>query len=135
MKTRCLPLAAVLAVALSPFAAMAQASAPAPLPAASTPRASKPGPRSLTPTELRDSASQPGDLRPERAVTPQVRIPLGKTPPTQMKSESRALRRGNATSTGSVDEAAARCDAQSGEQARATCRERLTHKAGGRQAD
>ncbi|HJW11668.1 MAG TPA: hypothetical protein VJ598_07775, partial [Albitalea sp.] len=78
MKTHCLPLAAVLAIALSPLAAMAQASAPAPSSAASTQRAASPGPRVLSPAEKREGATQPGDLRPERAVTPQVRVPLSK---------------------------------------------------------
>jgi hypothetical protein len=136
MKTPCLFLAALLAIALSPSAAMAQASAPAPSSAASTPRAAKPGPRALTATELRNEATQPGDLRPERAVTPQVRIPLGKTAPMRMKSETRAMRRGNATPAGGVDDAAARCEAQSGEHERANCRDRLTpHQAGSRPAD
>jgi hypothetical protein len=77
----------------------------------------------LSPAESRDSASPPGDLRPERPVTPQVSIPLGKTPPARAKPESRVVRPGKAASTGGIDDAAARCEAQSDEQARAKCRE------------
>ena len=129
MKTRCLPLAAVLMLAVSPFSAMAQASAPAPISAASTSPAAKPGPRLLTPAESRDSAPPPGNLRPERPVTPQISIPLGKKPPARLKPESRAVPRGNAPSASGIDNAAARCEAQSGEQVRAKCRDRLAREA------
>ena len=47
--------------------------------AASAPSASK-GPRLLTPKEKRDNAEAAAspDLRPERPVVPQIRIPLGR---------------------------------------------------------
>ena len=130
MKTRCLPLAAALAFAVASFGVMAQASAPPPLVAASAPPAAKPGPRLLTPAESRDSASPPGDLRPEHPVTPQISIPLGKRPPPPLKSESRPARPGgNAASSGGIDDAAARCEAQLGEQVRAKCRDKLAREA------
>ena len=131
-RCRCLPLAAALLLAASPLAATAQSSASAPVSAASAASAAKPGPRLLTPGESRDSATPPGDLRPERRVTPQISVPLGKTPPGPVKSESRALRRGKAAS-GVIDDAAARCEAQSDEQARAKCRDTRAREARGRQ--
>ena len=123
MKTHCLPLAAALMLAFLPFAATAQESAPQPVDAASASPAAKPGPRQVTATESREAASPPGELRPEKPVTPQLSIPLGKAPPGSVKSESRALRRGKAASTGGVDDAAARCEAEADEQVRAACRD------------
>jgi hypothetical protein len=123
MKTYALPFAAALMLALSPFPATAQASAPLPNAAASASPAAKAGPRLLTPAESRDSASPPGDLRPERPVAPQINIPLGKTPRPSVKSESRAVRPGKAASAGGIDDAAARCEAQADEQVRAKCRD------------
>ena len=134
MKTRCLPLAAALLLAASPFPATAQSSAPPPISAASVPPAAKPGPRLLTPAESRNSASPPGELRPERPVTPQISVPLGKTPPASVKSQSRALRRGKAASAaGGIDDAAARCEALSDEQVRAQCRDSRAREARRRQ--
>ena len=128
MKIRCLPLMASLALAVSLFAAVAQTSAPPPTSGASAPPAAKPGPKLLTPAELRNSASPPGDLRPDDPVTPQISIPLSKRPPAPLKQELRAVRRGTAASSGGIDDAAARCEAQSDEQARATCRDKLARE-------
>jgi hypothetical protein len=124
MKTHCLPLAAALMFALSPLAAVAQASAPAASAAASAAAKAKPAPpRQRTPAELRDAATPPGELRPEKPVVPQVSIPFGKTPPASVKAETRTSRRGKpASSSGGVDDAAARCEAEANAQARATCR-------------
>jgi len=67
MKT--LPLAAALTLAAWLISSVAQtATLPPlpplpPLPSASAPTANKPPPRPLSPTELRESASPPGDLR------------------------------------------------------------------------
>jgi len=126
MKTRCLPLTAALLLAVSAFQASAQASAPPPLSAASAPPAAAPGPRVPTSAESREGASPPGELRPEHPVTPQVNIQLGRTPPTPLKSAPRA---GNAASGSRIDDAAARCEAQLGEQVRAKCRDELAHQA------
>ena len=131
MKLRCLPLAAVLALATSLFAAMAQTSTLLPSAGASAPTAAKAGPRALTPAELRDSAS-PDDLRPEGPVKPQISIPLGKTAPVPLKSQLRAARPGAAASSGGINDAAARCEAQTDEQARAKCRDKFAHEASGR---
>ncbi len=128
MKIRCLPLAAALAAAVLPCAAMAQASAPAPIAAASASPAAKPGPKRLTPEQLRDSATAPGDLRPEHQVRPQISIPLGRAQPAPLKPPSGAVRRATATTTGGIDDAAARCEAESVEQARASCRAALARE-------
>jgi hypothetical protein len=133
MKTHCLPLAAALMFALSPLAASAQASAPAASDAASAGPRAKPAPRQMTPTELRESAAPPGELRPEKPVVPQVSIPFGKTPPgsakPSVKSESRALRSGKAAS-GGVDDAAARCEAEADQKVRAACRAKRARELG-----
>ena len=129
MKTRCLPLAAALLLAVATLPAPAQSSASAPLPAASSSAPVRSGPRLLTPTEMRDNATPPGELRPEHPVTPQVRIPLGKKPPEPSKSQPAAPRPGDAASAGSIDDEAARCEAQRGEQVRAKCRDELARQA------
>lgn len=127
MKLPCLNLVAALAMALAPIGSWAQASAPAST--ASGPLAAKPGPRLLTPEERRDSASPAGELRPERAVTPQINIPFGKAPALPGKAESpRARRTGPAPGNGGVEDAAARCEAQVSDTVRADCRARLARE-------
>lgn len=126
MNTRCLPLAAALTLAVSVFSAAAQpASAPA-LPSASAP-ASKPAPHPLSPSELRESATPPGDLRPENPVKPQINIPLGKKPVPALAPEPRAQRRiGSASAAaGGINDASARCEAEVGDAARVACRKKL----------
>lgn len=120
MSFRCLPLltAAALAVALLP--ARGQTPASAASAPASAPKVSAPGPRVQTPAEIREGSSIPGDLRPEEKVTPQIVIPLRKgAPPT--KAERGAARRGTAASSAAIDDAAARCEAQSSKAAREKC--------------
>ena len=132
MRTHYLNFAAALALAVLPLATMAQASAPlpsSPHPAASAPILIKPGPRLLTPHESRDSATQPGDLRPERPVTPQISIPFGKTPPPATAPNPNAARRNPSPGPAGVEDAVARCEAQIGEQVRAKCRDRLAREA------
>ncbi len=127
MTTRCLPIAAALMLAVSIVSAAAQpASAPA-LPGASTPAAGKPAPRPLSPSELRESATPPGDLRPENPVVPQLSIPLGKKPVPVLAPEPRAQRRVGSASpvAGGIDDASARCEAEAGNAARAACRGKL----------
>jgi hypothetical protein len=115
---------AALALAVAMVSAMAQTAAPRPSAPASAPLAVKPGPRLLTPTELRDSASTPGELRPDERVTPQIVIPLRKTMPPK-KTQRAATRRGTAASSASIDDSAARCEAQSSQSAREKCRASL----------
>ena len=115
MKTFCLPLAAaLLAVAAWPASAQMAASAP---------------PRVLSPTEMRDNATPPGELRPEHPVTPQVRIPLARKPPAPLTPPQPAAPRPvSAASAGGIDDEAARCEALRGEQVRAKCRDELAHQ-------
>ena len=130
MTPRCLPFAAALAFALAPPLVSAQASAPPSESAASAGLPTGPvGPRLLTPTESRNRASPPGELRPERPVTPQISIPFGKKPPPPTRPDPRAPHPGNAASASSADDAVARCEAERGEQVRAKCRDRLAHEA------
>ena len=128
--------ACVLTVAVN--AASAQSSAPMaepvlPAPATSSPASAAPaGPRMRSPAETGNRAVAPGDLRPERPVTPQISIPFGKLPPPP-KAEAGAVRRGNpAAPSGTVDDAAARCESQVDDQLRAACRARLEREAKGR---
>jgi len=115
-------------LALSPWAAMAQASAPAA--AASAPPLTKPGPRLATPAESRDRTSPPGELRPERPVTPQISIPVGRTAAPPSKTDPRTGRAAKPLFSGKVDDAVARCEAELGARERAECRERLAHEGG-----
>ena len=131
MKTCCLPLAAALLLAVATLPASAQTGAPARLPAIPSPAPAASGPRLLSPLEMRDNATPPGELRPEHPVTPQVRIPLGKKPPAPDPAASRP---GSAASAGSVDDQAARCEALRGEQVRAKCRDELARQARNRKS-
>ncbi|MEO8058290.1 MAG: hypothetical protein ABI671_08170 [Burkholderiales bacterium] len=132
MKT--LPLATALTLAAWLMSSIAQtATAPA-LPAASASAAGKPRPRPLNPKELRESATPPGDLRPEDPVRPQISIPLGKKPAPALAPEPRAQRRiGSAAASaaaGRINDASARCEAEADAQARVACRGKLAQAAG-----
>jgi hypothetical protein len=129
MKTLCLTFAAALLLAVATLPATAQSGASAPLAAEPSSAPVRSGPRVLTPLEMRDNATPPGELRPEHPVTPQIRIPLGRKPPASSKAEPTASRPGNAASAGSPDDAVARCEAQAGEQVRAKCRDELARQA------
>ena len=120
MKFRCLPFVAAVAAMALPIVALAQASAPV---AASAPRAAKPSPKLMTAEEKRDTALH--DLEPERQVTPQVNIPLNKPGQEAAKPYGYTKSRTAGTSTGGIDDAAARCKAEANEQARAACRDRV----------
>ena len=99
--------------------ALAQTGVPGTAPSA--PRPAKPAPRLMTPAEARDSATAPGELRPERPVVPQISIPLGKTPP-------RPAARVASASTGAVHDAMARCKALESEPERAKCLTRIARE-------
>lgn len=123
-------------LAIGPLVAFAQASAPpAPEPrasGASTPASAAPtGPRMRSPSETGNRAAAPGDLRPERPVTPQISVPFGKKPLPSTKADERATQRGK-PAAGSVDDAAARCESQTDAQVRAACRARLAREAKGK---
>jgi hypothetical protein len=127
-------LAALLTLAASPLVVQAQSQASAPYlsapklaPAASSVAPIAPGvkppPRILSPQEKRDSNAQPDDLRVDRAVTPQLTIPFGKTPPGSAKGDARAARRSPAASAVGVDDSVARCEAEADDASRAICRD------------
>ena len=133
MKTdRLKPVIALVTTCLT-LLSMAQAPAPTPAPesvaSAPVPSRTRPGPRLLTPIETRDSATQPGDVRPEHPVTPQINIPLGKTPPAAKTPELIGAKRNRPAADAGADDAVARCEAQVGEQVRAKCRDRLAREA------
>ena len=65
--------------------------------------------------------------QPEGKVTPQIRIPLGPKPAPQAL-EPHARTPSAAASNTSAGDAAARCEAQRGEQVRARCRDRLARE-------
>ena len=97
-------------------------------PAASAPVPGKRQTRPLTAAEKRESAASPGELRPERTITPQITIPLGKTPPDAARTTP-----GTSTGTGTgktgkpsgsaVNDSAGRCAAIADENERAKCRD------------
>jgi hypothetical protein len=121
MKIPHLPLlAALLMSALPALPAWAQANPPAAT-ASSPPTPAPKGPRLLSPAEKRanaDAATSP-DLRPERPVVPQIRIPFGKAPRPAPASAPPPLRKAPPNGVG---DAAARCDALTTEDERAACR-------------
>ncbi len=85
-------------------------------PAASAPAQPKRQTRPLTSAEKLESVAPPGELRPERTITPQITIPLTKTPPDSVRVQSR-------TSGSAVNDSAGRCAAIADENERAMCRE------------
>lgn len=133
MKLRCLPLAASMALLVTHFAASTQMAAAPPQPAASlapvskSTKLAKPKPRMLTRADRRDSISPIDESRPEGAVTPQVKIPLGPKPPAaplKLTPSKGAIR---SDKSNGVNDTVARCGAIRDETERAACRERLTH--------
>ncbi|MDO9314587.1 MAG: hypothetical protein Q7T97_08595 [Burkholderiaceae bacterium] len=123
MKLPCLSLTAALALAFSAPVATAETRAAAPAARASAPTVVTPGPRLMSPAEMNENASPPGELRPENAVTPQIVIPLRKQPSVQPKPEKRNLKGVKPATAGGVNDAAARCEALTDAAARAACRE------------
>jgi len=100
------------------------AGASAPARAASAPS----GPRLRTLAETANRAAAPGDLRPERPITPQISIPFGKKPPAPQKRDEPPPRSG-AAPAGGVDDAAARCESQIDPGSLAACRAKLAREA------
>jgi len=97
----------LIALALRP--AWSQAGAPG-----------EPGPRLLSPSEQRDSATAPGDMRPERPVTPQISVPLARKPAAPPPDPTRA---GAAAEDDPVT-GLARCATLKGEQVRQQCKDK-----------
>ncbi len=89
------------------------------------------GPRLRSPVEIGNRATVPGELRPERPVTPQISIPFGKSPPPPGKRDERVITRPTSAS-GSVDDAAVRCESQVDDKVRAACRATLARESKGR---
>ena len=103
----------------------AQGQTPSPRPAASSasaaaPTTAKPGKRPLSPEELRDSATMPGELRPAAPVVPQVNIPIGKGA-AQPSMAASAVPQNAASAPGQINDAVARCKAQTDPKERAKC--------------
>lgn len=126
MKFRCLPLTAALALSVASLATTAaETRVPAPAANASAPIAVKPGPRLVSPVEMNQNASPPGELRPENPVTPQIVIPLRNQSAVQPQPEKRKPKAAKPAPTGGVNDAAARCEALSDAAARAACRDKV----------
>ena len=106
---------AAMLVGLAPLGALAQAAAPASAPARPASAASVAPARPLAP------AVAPSTVEPDRRATPQINIPLRKsasTPP-----QVGAGRAAPSATSGSTDDAVARCKAQaSDDAAREQCR-------------
>ena len=116
----------LILAAVAPPYAIAQTVTPPTSIAASAVPAGKPEKKNLTPSESRDSATAPGDLRPEKRITPQITIPLNNAGQVSPKAVLTHPPRAKHAVSGSVDDAAARCTAISDAQAREQCRERLS---------
>ena len=122
-------LTATLALLALPLWGQAQsqmpAAAPAPAVVASAPPLKTIGPRLLTPEQKRDNAELTAapESRPDRAVTPQLTIPLGRKAGSATGGPA-TVRGSKAASSGDVNDATARCDASSSKQARLLCLDR-----------
>lgn len=123
MHVRCLLLTTGLALVVAALPAAAETRVPAPAARASAPVAVKPGPRLMSPAEMNQNASPPGELRPENAVTPQIVIPLRNQSAVPPKPDKRNQNPLKPAATGGVNDAAARCEALTDAAARAACRE------------
>jgi hypothetical protein len=123
MKLCCLSFALACASGAAVFAANAQQPEPALPRAASAPPMTKTGPRSMSPAEKGESAAPIGELRPERPVTPQINVPLGKKAPAPQKPTARPAPTRSQAATGGIDDDAARCEAQAADPMRARCRD------------
>lgn len=133
MKThRPAPFLAAAVLALASLAAAAQTPAPLPGPLASAPRAGKPPPRLMSPAETRDSATMPGELRPEQPAKPQIIIPLGKSADAPANPAARAARAASRTGPAGINDAVARCEAMIDATERRKCRDGLARQSGSR---
>lgn len=128
MNPRFVSCAALLAFLLAPIAANAQAATPAGASAPAPARATGPRPQLLSPVEKGELASPEGKLRPERQVTPQISIPIGRNAAETSKPTVRAAAPQRNAPAGTINEAAARCEAQVDEQVRAVCRDKLAQQ-------
>lgn len=131
MKTCCVTFATALLLAATPMVVLAQATAPTPPGAASATPAPLPGPRLLTPEQKRDNAdiTAAPESRTDRAVAPQLTLPLGKKAPPLTPVNPGGMRNSKAPAAGGIDDAAARCEAVSGKQERLICRDRAARDA------
>ena len=122
--------AAALMLAAAPMGVLAQASSPASMAAVPATPAPLPGPRLLTPEQKRDNADLTAapESRSERTVAPQLTLPLGKKAPPAPASPN-AIRHNKAPAAAGIDDAAARCEALSGKQARLICLDRAARDA------
>jgi hypothetical protein len=112
----CLSCAAGI-VAAAPVAPQTAASAAS---SASAPTTSKRVKRPLTAQELRESATFPGDMRPQDMPPPQVSVPLGRKPPPPSPAEAQEAAQ-DAGMPGKIDDRVARCKAQADPKQRAAC--------------
>jgi len=113
-------------------ASAAQALPVLPGPAASARAPAPTGPRLRGAAETGNRAAAPGDLHPERPVTPQITIPFGKKPLPPPKRNNEPAPR-NATAPGGIDDAAARCESQLDPQELAACRAKVAREARAKQ--
>ncbi len=126
----------IYAALLAAGTAQAQTGLAPPSEAAPSPSASAPGvapparptPRVTSPSDAQRSLEL-NNPQPEGKVTPQLRIPLGKKGDTPI-FQRRGKPDGGAPppSSATIDDSAARCDAQRGEQARTKCRDELSRQ-------
>lgn len=108
-------------VPAAPVASAPEAAASRP----QAPRRAKPERRPLAPQELRDSASFPGEMRPEDMPPPQVTVPLGRKPPPPSPATAGAAAQ-DATAPGKIDDRVARCKALADVRERAACSRALS---------
>lgn len=118
-------LATWLATAAPGAAAQPVITTPAPVASAnSPPRLQRPSPEAV-----RDSATAPGSLWPERAALPQLTVPMGTPPAAPAASTPGALPANPAASAGGISNAVARCEAKTSTLERRACRRQLAQQA------
>jgi hypothetical protein len=132
MTTTHLRWAVALLLTALPCVGLAQGTTPPATPG-NTPPSVAPGPKPLSPQQQRETATMPGELRPERPTVPQINVPLGKgaadpAPNPQPKAASGP----QAASAAGVNDAVARCEAEKDKNVRARCRARLAREGGTR---
>lgn len=113
----------IVAAPVAPPAAASAASS-----SASAPTTSKRVKRPLTAQELRESATFPGDMRPQDMPPPQVSVPLGRKPPPPSPAEAQEAAQ-DAGMPGKIDDRVARCKAQADPKQRAACTSALAASA------
>ena len=112
-------LGAVVAVLVTGAACAQSVVPPQPPPSAPMPAASQPIPTRSTAVKAAENSNEPGRLRPEQRVIPQISLPLKGSNTPSPADPAASLPAGSVP--GAVNDGTARCLATSGAKERAAC--------------